>query len=165
MRDEGVLMNGETIEGGFPMLIGAAANPGLKPIELNMIKLSKKVRAGADFIQTQAVFDPEEFQQWLKTAREAGITKKAAVIAGIMPLTDAAEAEKLRDTFTEFHIPDAVLDRLKKADGPDAQKREGLAICTEIIQKVKTMDGVRGIHILSGGKEDIISDLLTMAGF
>lgn len=165
MRDEGKLMDGNTIEGGFPMLIGAVINPNLKPIELNMIRLSKKVHAGADFIQTQAIFDSNSFEQWLKEAVKEGITKETTILAGIRPLTDAAEAEKLRETFNEIQIPDAIIDRLKKAGSPEASKQEGLKISAEIIREVKDMDGIGGIHILSGGKEDILPELMNIAGF
>ena len=96
------------------MLVGAVANPFLKPLELNMLRLSKKVEAGAKFIQTHAVFDVEGFSGWLDAARKEGITKKAAILAGVLPLDSAAEAQKLRDTYTDFYIPDEVIKRLKR---------------------------------------------------
>ncbi|HUT44877.1 MAG TPA: methylenetetrahydrofolate reductase [Sedimentisphaerales bacterium] len=164
MRDEGVLLNGTKIEGEFSMLIGAVANPYLTPLELNMIRLNKKVEAGADFIQTQAVFGIEAFSQWLDAAVSEGITEKTAILAGIMPLESAAEAERLRDTYTDLHISDELIERLKTAGGKQAQKKEGLAICAETIKKVKDMNGVRGIHILSGGKEAIVPELLAVSG-
>jgi methylenetetrahydrofolate reductase (NADPH) len=164
MRDEGVLLDGTKIEGEFPMLIGAVANPSLKPLELNIIRLNKKIEAGADFIQTQAVFDVEAFGQWLDAAVSEGITEKTAILAGIMPLQSAAEAEKLRDTYTDLYISDELIERLKAAGGEEAQKKEGLAFCTETIGKIKNMNGVRGIHILSGGKESVVSELLAVSG-
>lgn len=164
MRDEGVLLNGTKFEGTFSMLIGAAANPYLQPLELNIIRLAKKVEAGADFIQTNAVFDTGVFQQWLETARSEGIIGRTAVLAGVLPLESAGEAESLRDTYTDFYIPEDVIERLKAAGDQEAQKKEGLAICTEIIQKIKDMDGLRGIHILSGGKETVVPELLAASG-
>ncbi|HCO93944.1 MAG TPA: 5,10-methylenetetrahydrofolate reductase [Phycisphaerales bacterium] len=164
LRDEGVLLDGTKIEGGFSMLIGAAANPYLTPIELNIIRLNKKVEAGADFIQTQAVFDIEAFGQWLDAAVSEGVTEKIAILAGIMPLESAAEAEKLRETYTDLYISDELLERLKAAGDEQAQKKEGLAISAETIKKVKDMNGVRGIHILSGGKEAVVPELLAVSG-
>jgi methylenetetrahydrofolate reductase (NADPH) len=164
MRDEGVLLDGTKIEGEFSMLIGAVANPYLTPIELNMIRLNKKIEAGADFIQTQAVFVIEAFDQWLDAAVSEGITEKAAILAGIIPLESAAEAERLRDTYTDLHIPDELIERLKAAGGKEAQKKEGLAICAETIKKIKDMNGMRGIHILSGGKEAVVPELLAVSG-
>ena len=164
LRDEGVLLDGTKIEGGFSMLIGAAANPYLTPLELNMIRLNKKVEAGADFIQTQAVFDIEAFGQWLDAAVSEGVTEKIAILAGIMPLESAAEAEKLRETYTDLYISDELLERLKAAGDEQAQKKEGLAISAETIKKVKDMNGVRGIHILSGGKEAVVPELLAVSG-
>jgi methylenetetrahydrofolate reductase (NADPH) len=164
MRDEGVLLDGTKIESEFSMLIGAVANPYITPIELNIIRFYKKIEAGANFIQTQAVFDTEAFGQWLEAAVSEGLTEKTAILAGIMPLQSAAEAERLRDTYTDLHISDELIERLKTAGNKEAQKKEGLAICVETIRKVKDMNGVRGIHILSGGKEAIVPELLAASG-
>jgi methylenetetrahydrofolate reductase (NADPH) len=164
MCEDGVLSDGTKINGDFSMLVGAVANPYLKPIELNMLRLSKKVDAGAKFIQTHAVFDVEMFKQWLSAACKEGITKKAAILAGVLPLESSAEAEKLRETYTDHYIPDEVIKRLKAAGDNAAQKKEGLAICIEIVKKLKEMDDLRGIHILSGGKEAMVSEILAAAG-
>lgn len=164
MSSKGVLSNGAKIEGQFSMLVGAVANPFLKPIELNMLRLRKKVDAGAKFIQTDAVFDIETFGLWLDTAVKEGITEKAAILAGVLALDSAAEAEKLRDTYTDYCIPDDVIERLKKAGDEAAQKKEGLAVCVETIKKLKNMKGLRGIHILSGGKEKVVPEILAAAG-
>ncbi len=164
MRDEGMLLDGTKIVGEFSMLIGAVANPFLTPLELNMIRLNKKVEAGADFIQSQAVFGIEGFSQWLDAATNIGLIEKTAILAGVMPLESAAEAERLRDTYTDLHIPDELIERLKAAGNQEAQKKEGLAICAETIKKVKDMNGVRGIHILSGGKEAVVPELLAVSG-
>jgi 5,10-methylenetetrahydrofolate reductase len=154
------LLDGTKIKGVFSLLVGAVANPYLTPLELNILRVAKKVAAGARFIQTQAVFDAERFQQWLEAARGEGITEKAAILAGVRPLESAAEAENLRDTLTDFFIPDEVIKRLKAAGDETAQKKEGLAICKEVIKKIREMRGLRGIHILSGGKESIVSELM-----
>jgi methylenetetrahydrofolate reductase (NADPH) len=161
MCNDGVLLDGTKIEQDISMLVGAVANPYMRPLALNMMRLAKKVQAGAKFIQTQAIFDLTAFEEWLNAARAEGLTEQTAILAGVLPLSDAAEAETLRDTFTDFRIPDSVIDRLKKASDP---KAEGIAMAAEIINKIKKLDGVRGIHILSGGKEEIVPELSKAAG-
>ena len=163
MNEEGLLLDGTKIEGQFSMLIGAVANPYLKPLDLNIIRLNKKVIAGANFIQTQAVFDVESFRQWLEALRSEGITEKVAILAGVMPLVSYDEAKKLADTYTDLNIPDGVLQRVKKAGNEEEQKKEGLAICSEVIKSIRHMPGLRGVHILSGGNETIVPQIMTAA--
>jgi len=162
MSEQGVLADGTRINGQFAMLVGAVANPFLKPIELNLFRLGKKIAAGAKFIQTHAVFDVKAFSLWLDAVRKEGFTGKAAILASVYPLASAAEAQKLRETFAEFCIPDAIIERLKKA-GKDG-RQEGQAMCVEIIKQLKTLEGLRGIHILSGGKEAVVPEIIAAAG-
>jgi len=162
MCEQGLLADGTKIDGPFSMLVGAVANPFLKPLELNLLRLYSKIEAGARFIQTHAVFDLDAFSQWLEAVRQAGFTKKAAILAGVFPLESAAEAQKLRETHPDFYVPDEVTKKLPAA-GNGAGKI-GRAMCVETIKKLKTMEGVRGIHILSGGKEAVVPELLAAAG-
>jgi methylenetetrahydrofolate reductase (NADPH) len=164
MNNEGKLLNGTKIDGNFSMLVGAVVNPYLRPLELNIIRLMKKVKAGARFIQTQAVFNTTEFQEWLDVAYREGITEKAAIIAGICPLESYDEAINLMNKFTDFYIPDSHIKRIKDAGNPEAQKKTGIAICVETIRKIKEMKGLSGIHIISGGKETTISEIIADAG-
>lgn len=164
MTEEGLLLNGTRLAGGFALLAGAAANPDLRPLELNLLRLGKKIEAGAAFIQTQAVFNVDSFSQWLAAARDQGLTGRAAILVGVQPLTGVDEAVALRERFTDYSIPDAILDRLRRAGDAGAQRKEGLAICSEIIGKVRGMNGVAGIHVLSGGHEAVVPELLSAAG-
>jgi methylenetetrahydrofolate reductase (NADPH) len=164
MRDESVLMNGMATTGDFSVLLGAAANPYLEPLELNIIRLAKKVRAGASFIQTQAVFDTDRFAQWLDAAISEGIADSAAIIAGVLPLASAREAVELSEKYTEMRIPDEVVQRLKSAGDEASQKKEGLAICCEVVKKIKGMKGLRGIHIFSGGREESVQQVISACG-
>ena len=164
MSEKGVLADGSKIVGQFSMLVGAAANPFQTPVELNILRMQKKVEAGAKFIQTGAVYDIEMFNQWLNSMIKEGITAKAVVLAGVLPFDSAAEAERLRKTYTDYFIPDSVINRLKKAGDEAAQKKEAVTICIETIRKLKNMKGLRGIHIHSGkGKmsPEIISEALS----
>jgi methylenetetrahydrofolate reductase (NADPH) len=164
MNKDGILLNGTKIKGKFSMLIGAVANPYLRPMELNILRLSKKVRAGARFIQTQAVFNTTDFQEWLDAAYKEGITEKAAIIAGIYPLKSYDEAIELLKKHTDFYIPDSHIKRIKDAGNIGEQRKMGISICVETIGKIKEMKGLSGIHIISGGKEEIISEIISEAG-
>ena len=164
MSEKGVLADGTKIDGQFSMLVGGVANPFLKPLELNLFRLGKKIEAGAKFIQTHAIFDIETFKLWLDAVRKEGFTKKVAILASVYPLDSAAEAQKLRDTYAEFCIPDQVIERLKKVGDAGAQKKEGLAICVETIKQLKGLEGLRGIHILSGGNEAVVPGIVAAAG-
>lgn len=163
MRDEGKLLDGTAIGGEFPMLVGAVTNPYLRPLELNLIQLAKKIEAGADFIQTHPVFDVAEFQTWLAAAKQEGLTGRVAVLASVLPLTSHEEAVRLLETHADVRVPDEVLDGLKTAGDAAAQEERGLEMCAEIARTLKTMDGVSGIHILSGGKERLIPELRAKA--
>ncbi len=164
MSEQGELLNGEKISGPFPVTAGAVANPGLKPLDLGIIRLMQKVEAGAAFIQTHAVFDTGEFGLWLDAARQAGVIGKTAILAGVFPLESAEEAETLAKKYTEFRIPAFIIERLNAAGDREAQKKEGLAICVETIDKLKNLNGLRGIHLLSGGKEAALPAILSAAG-
>ncbi|MFZ1037447.1 MAG: methylenetetrahydrofolate reductase [Smithella sp.] len=159
--NNGQLLDGKKIQGSFCMLIGAAANPNLKPLELNILRLSKKIAAGADFIQTQSVFDVDAFKVWLEAVCNAGLADKTAILAGVLPLKSAAQAKELAETHTDFVIPEAIIDRLKAAGGSEAQEKEGVKIAAEIIKKLKGLPGLKGVHILSGGNESTINELLS----
>jgi methylenetetrahydrofolate reductase (NADPH) len=161
MCEEGLLADGKKIDGPFSMLVGAVANPFLKPLELNLVRLQGKIEAGARFIQTHPVFDLDAFSQWLEAVRKAGLTKQVAILAGVLLLESAAEAQKLRETHPDFYVPEDVIQKLQ-ASGNGGGKA-GWALCVETIKKLRTMEGVRGIHILSGGKEARVPELLAAA--
>jgi methylenetetrahydrofolate reductase (NADPH) len=160
--NNGQLLDSSKIQGNFGMLIGAAANPSLKPLELNILRLSKKVAAGADFIQTQSVFDVDTFKVWLEAVRDAGLADKTAILAGVMPLKSAAHAQELTTTHTDFVIPETIVKRLISASDAEAQRKEGVKIAAEIINELKGLSGLKGVHILSGGNESSIRELLAV---
>jgi methylenetetrahydrofolate reductase (NADPH) len=163
MNREGLLMDGARIDGTFSMLVGAVANPFMRPLELNLLRLAKKVNAGASFIQTQAIFDLDAFREWLEAARREGLCERTSILAGVLPLSSATEAERLA-ACTDINIPGATIERIRAAGDAHAQRREGLAVCVELTRQVRTMRGLRGIHILSGGNESVVPELLSAAG-
>jgi methylenetetrahydrofolate reductase (NADPH) len=158
--NNGQLLDGTKIQGDFGMLAGAAANPNLKPLELNILRLSKKIAAGADFIQTQAVFDIDSFKIWLEAVNNAGLADKVAILAGVLPLRSAVRAKELIATHTDFIIPETIIERLVAAGDAGAQEKEGVRIAAEIIDKLKGLPGLKGVHIFSGGNESVVSELL-----
>ncbi|HTY82251.1 MAG TPA: methylenetetrahydrofolate reductase, partial [Dehalococcoidales bacterium] len=159
--NSGALLDGAKIKGAFGMLIGAAANPYLKPVELNLIRVAKKIAAGANFIQTQAVFDVTAFKEWLDALKKKGYTDKVVLLAGVLPLQSAAQAKELAEKHTDFVIPAAIIERLQKAGDAAAQRKEGIKIAAETIKELKGLPGLRGIHILSGGNESAVPELIS----
>ncbi len=143
------------------MAVGAVAHPHQQPVELNLLRLKKKIVAGADFLLTQPVFDPAAFTHWMDAVRTAGLDQRAAIIASVMPLTSVAQAESLRERKTYGPLDEAVVARM--AGAPDAAK-EGLAMAAGIAAQLKTVPGVRGIHILCGRHEELAAQVIAVAG-
>lgn len=143
------------------MLLGAVAHPYLQPLELNLLRLRKKIAAGADFLLTQPVFDLPGFNRWLDSVRAAGLDERAAIVASVLPLTSLERAESLRRQQTYGPLDEAVLARLGNASDP---AKEGLALAVEVAAQLKTVPGLRGIHILSGGYEAVAGQVLDAAG-
>ena len=144
------------------IFIGAAANPFGDPFEFRVIRLAKKVKAGADFIQTQCIYDMERFKEWMTQVRDRGLHEKTAILAGITPLKSARMAEYMRDNVAGLSVPDYYIERLHKAE--DA-KAEGEAIAVEQMQELKDIRGVRGIHIMAIAGEKSVAGLAERAGF
>jgi 5,10-methylenetetrahydrofolate reductase len=161
MRDEKKFLSGEEISGEVPMFIGAAANPFADPFEYRVKRLAKKVRAGADFIQTQAVYDVPKFAKYMKMVCDEGLDKQVHIMAGIIPIRTLGMARYMRDYVSGVSVPDEIITRLEQA--PKA-KEEGLKIILEIIEQVKEIPGVHGIHIMAVGWEDIVPEIVAKAG-
>jgi methylenetetrahydrofolate reductase (NADPH) len=164
IRDQGVLLNGKKISGQPKFFIGAVANPFLKNIDLHLIRFQNKITAGADFIQTQPVFDLEAFKQWLAKLEEAGLINQVPIIAGVAALKSLKLAEYLKKRVAGFKIPDHIMDRLKSIP-EDQQQSEGIRICVEQLRMLQQIKGVRGVHIMSIGNEEKIPEIIEQAGF
>jgi methylenetetrahydrofolate reductase (NADPH) len=157
----GVGLGGNQLSSKPKFLVGAVAQPYMRPMELNLLHVRKKISAGADFLITQAAFDLEGFELWLDAVREAGFDKRVAIIPCVMPVSDLNKARELQRSGTYGPIPDSVLARVEKA--ADAAE-EGVAIAAEIAAKLKVMPGVRGIHILSAGLDPLVDAVIQRAG-
>jgi 5,10-methylenetetrahydrofolate reductase len=161
MRDEKKFLCGEDISGEVPLFIGAAANPYADPFEFRVARLAKKVKAGAEFIQTQAVYDLDKFAKWMEMAVDKGLDKKTHILGGVIPIKSAGMARYMRDYVSGVTVPDAVVTRMEQA--PDA-KAEGLKIAVEIIEQLKEIPGIHGVHIMAVGWEDIVPEIVNQAG-
>jgi methylenetetrahydrofolate reductase (NADPH) len=142
------------------MLVGAIAHPYLQPLELNLLRLRKKIASGADFLLTQPVFDLAGFAAWMDAVRAAGLDKRAAIIASVLPLQSVDQAESLRRRQTYGPLDEAVVARL---NGASEAAKEGLALAAGIAAQLKAIPGVRGIHILCGGCEALAGEIIAAA--
>jgi methylenetetrahydrofolate reductase (NADPH) len=162
MRDQGTLLGGEEkIDGDIKLLIGAAANPLADPIELHVIRLAKKIRAGADFFQTSCIHDMNRFKEWMKMVRDHGLHKKVHILAGVTPLKSGDMGRSMKKNFPGVNLPDALIERMDKARSPE---EEGIKICVEQIEELRAIEGVRGIHIMTLEWEESVSRITETAG-
>ena len=161
MRDEKKFLCGENISGEVPLFIGAVENPFADPFEYRVIRLAKKVQAGADFIQTQAVYDLGTFARWMEMVRDQGLDKKVHILAGVIPIKSVGMARYMRDNVSGVSVPNEIVTRLE--DAKDV-KEEGVKITLEIIEQIKEIDGIHGIHIMAVAWEDIVPVIAERAG-
>ncbi len=157
----GVDFTGRQLDAPPELLIGAAAHPYLRPLDLNILRLKKKVQAGARFFLTQAVFDLAGFAAWLQAVEAAGLARQAAIIASVLPLRSVEQARAMQARKTYGPVGEDTIARLAKAADP---VKEGLAICVEHARALKGLAGVRGIHILCGGCEAAAGQIIRDAG-
>lgn len=161
MRDEKKFLNGEDISGEVPLFIGAAANPFADPFEFRVRRLAKKIKAGVDFIQTQAIFDMERFLRWMAMVRDQGLDKKVYILAGIIPIKSVGMARYMAKNVAGITIPKEIVTRMEQAK--DA-KEEGVKIAIEIIEQIKEIEGVHGVHVMAVAWEDIVPRVVKEAG-
>ncbi len=163
MRDDGIFQNGDEVLARNPdVFIGAAANPFADPFELRVDRLRKKIRAGADFIQTQSVYNLNKFNMWMDEIRSNGLDKKVHILAGVTPLKSLRMTERMKFHVPGVDIPDSIYNRMKNATDP---KDEGYKISIELINEIKKIKGVHGIHITALFWEDIVPSLVKETGF
>ena len=164
LRDDHCVMSGERIAGEVPLYIGAVANPFADPLDLHMITLVKKIRAGADFIQTQAIFDLPRFMAWMDKVRAHGLHEKAHFLASVLPIKSIEMARRMCGGVPGIRLPDHLMKRIGQAKDAAEVKEVGIAICLEQIEQLKRLPGVHGIHIMAVAWEDIIPRIAKEAG-
>jgi methylenetetrahydrofolate reductase (NADPH) len=163
MRDEGCDMSGFKLDEPPRMFIGAAANPFADPFEYRVIRLAKKIDAGADFIQTQCIYNLDRFKEWMRLAREEGLTEKAYILAGVTPLKSAGMAKFMANRVAGMDIPDATIKRMASVPKEKAAA-QGIEICLETIAELRTIEGVSGIHIMAIEWEEKVAEIVKKAG-
>jgi 5,10-methylenetetrahydrofolate reductase len=162
MRDAGVFQSGDPLLAERPsVFLGAAANPYADPFDVQVDRLRKKIDAGAEFIQTQSVYNIEKFSKWMDDVRSQGLDKKVHILAGVTPLKSVRMAERMKFHVPGTDVPDVVYQRMKNAVYPE---KEGYAIALETICELKVLSGVHGIHITALFWEEIIPSLVKDAG-
>lgn len=183
MRDQQVFQCGDAFKGPEPrFFVGAAAAPFAHPIEFRPYRLTKKIKAGANFIQTQLVYDIDAFKVFMEKVRRLGLHEQAYILAGVGPLKSPAMARYMKDQVPGILVPDELIKRMEKAGAPWAGKSkdeltkedkkarsaayqaEGIAICIELIQQLREIEGVAGTHIMAIEWEEAVRPIVEGAG-
>jgi len=168
MRDEKVFQCGEEIRNTKKsdlleprMFLGVAANPFADPFEFRVVRLAKKIKAGADFVQTQCIFDLPKFKRWMEMVVDQGLHEKVFILAGIMPIKSPKVLQYMKNNVAGMSIPDELIRRM---EGAKDAKAEGVKICVELIQAVREIPGIRGVHIMAVEWEEIVPTIVREAG-
>jgi methylenetetrahydrofolate reductase (NADPH) len=163
MRDQHVLLSGRKLDPAPDCFLGAVENPFAPPVAFRAERLGKKVEAGAQFVQTQFVFDVAAFGQWMAQVRDLGLHERCAVLAGVGAVRSVRALDYMRDHVPGVEVPDEAYQRLRKVP-PDRQAAEGVRLAAEIVQQVAEIPGVAGVHLLVAGNEQAVPDILDAAG-
>ena len=163
MCDDGKFLGGDEIKRPPQMFVGAAANPFADPFEIRVARLAKKVKAGAQFIQTQCIYNLDKFEEWMQGVRDRGLHEQTAIMAGLTPMKSVGMARYMKNRVPGMDVPDEVVKRL--ADTPkDKQAEEGIKMCIESIERLKECEGIRGFHIMAIEWEEKVPEIVEAAG-
>jgi methylenetetrahydrofolate reductase (NADPH) len=163
MRDEHVLLSGRKLDPAPDCFLGAVENPFAPPVPFRAERLGKKVAAGAQFVQTQFVFDVPAFAQWMTQVRDLRLDEQCAILAGVGAVRSVKALDYMRDHVPGVEVPDDVFRRLR-AVPPGKQTAEGVKLAAEIIRQLGEIPGVAGVHLLVAGNEQAVPDILDEAG-
>jgi methylenetetrahydrofolate reductase (NADPH) len=163
MREQRKLLSGRELKPAPDWFIGAVENPFAPPLNWRAERLGKKVAAGAQFVQTQFIYDVGIFSRWMEQVRNLGLDRKCFVLAGVGPVKSLRAMEHMRREVPGMYVPDEVVRRLRGVP-EDRVAAEGLALCSEIIAQIRTIPGVAGVHVMAFGWEDAIPEILERAG-
>jgi methylenetetrahydrofolate reductase (NADPH) len=163
MRDLGEIIGGDKLSDGPDLFVGAVANPFADPFKYRVTRLAKKVDAGAEFVQTQCVYNLARFKEWMGLVKDYGLEKEVFILAGITPLKSARMAEYMAKQVAGMDVPEAIIDRMKGVAAKE-QRAEGVKIAVETIEALKQMEGVSGVHIMAIEWEDVVPGLVEKSG-
>lgn len=163
MRDEKLFFSGEEFKEHEPrFFVGAVANPFADPFEYRVDRLEKKINAGAEFIQTQCIYEMERFVRFMEQCVERGLHERAYILAGVTPLKSWRAAKYLQQNVSGIIMPEEIVRRLMKAED---QKAEGVNICIEQIKYIKEkIKGISGFHIMAIAWEEVVPELVRRSG-
>lgn len=163
MRDEKRFQCGDEMAVEPNLFTGAAANPFADPFEFRVIRLAKKVAAGADFIQTQIVYNVDKFAEWMKRVRDRGLHEKVKILAGVAPIKSVGAARYMKTKVPGMDIPDSIIEHLRGVPKERVSK-EGIKLCVDIINQVRQIEGVAGIHLMAIEWEETVPEIIEAAG-
>jgi len=163
LRGDGQFLSGRRLDAVPRLFLGAVENPFVPPFEERARRLAKKIAAGAEFIQTQFCFDVPRLEAFMRRTRDLGLTERAAILIGVGPLRSAQAAMWMREHVPGVTIPDSVIERLRGVNR-DRMREEGRRICVEIIQQVREIEGVRGVHVMAYRQEELVAEIIEQAG-
>jgi 5,10-methylenetetrahydrofolate reductase len=164
LRDEKKFANGEVIETVEPrFFIGAAENPFADPFDYRPYRLAKKVAAGADFIQTQLIYNVPKFKEFMKRVVDLGIHEKCYILAGVGPIKSVGMARYMQNSVPGMDVPEDIIARLKGVPKEQVRK-EGIKQCADIIREMRQIPGVRGVHVMAIEWEEAVPEILELAG-
>ncbi|NSW87432.1 MAG: methylenetetrahydrofolate reductase [Syntrophobacteraceae bacterium] len=163
MRDEGRLLSGFEMKDCPKMFIGAAENPFADPFEIRVSRLAKKVAAGAQFIQTQCIYNMDKFKRWMQGVVDRGLHEKVYILAGLTPMKGVGMAKYMKNRVPGMDVPDDIIKRLSGVP-KEKQAEEGINICIEQIQELKEVKGINGFHIMAIEWEEKVPEIVERAG-
>jgi len=164
MRDEKKFQCGDEMAVEPRLFIGAAENPFADPFEFRVPRLAKKVEAGADFIQTQIVYNVGKFAEWMKGVRDRGLHERVKILAGVAPIKSMGAARYMKTRVPGMDVPDSVIERLQGATTKEQVSKEGINLCVDIIKQVREIEGVAGIHLMAIEWEEVVPEIVEAAG-
>ncbi len=163
MRDEGKFLNGSDVDVAPKLFIGAASNPFAEPFDFRVHRLAKKISAGADFIQTQCIYNMDKFREFMKRAVDMGLHEKCYILAGVTPMKSVGMALYMSKQVPGMDVPQSMIDRLRGA-GKGKAAEEGIKIALEQIEEFKEMEGVAGVHLMAIEWEHKVPEIAERAG-
>jgi methylenetetrahydrofolate reductase (NADH) len=164
MRDEKKFQCGDAMDVAPELYIGCAENPFGDPFEFRALRLKKKIEAGADFMQTQCIFNVPKFKEWMKEVRALGLHQEIKILAGITPLKGVGAAKYMKNFVPGMDVPQEIVDRMAAVEKGPPSHAEGKKLAVEMIKELAEIEGVAGVHIMAVEWEEAVPEIVEKAG-